>query len=132
MISQFLTSLTWHQVGVQKYVLDAFLSYQSALLGRVVTVPKGFQTDAESCPRWLPIINSLFGNIADQPAVVHDWFYFNAEVTRKKADQVLLEAMKVVKIPAWRRQGVYWGLRLGGWTAWNEHRRLGHPDTVKL
>ena len=123
----FLSPLSWHQVGVQHYVLDASLRYYSRILGRVIEVKAGFNTDAESCPRWLPIINSLFGNIADQPAVVHDWLYFTSEVSRKKADQVLLEAMCVVGIPAWRRQGVYWGLRIGGWAAWNAHRQLGHP-----
>lgn len=132
MKSEFLTPLTWHQVGVQKYIVDAPLRYASALLGRIIEVPAKFPTDAESCPRWLPVVNSLFGNIADMPAVIHDRLYFTAEVSRKKADQVLVEAMRVCGIPSWRRQGVYWGLRLVGWTAWNEHRKAGHPGTVPL
>lgn len=126
-MSKFLTPLCWHQTGVQQYVLDEPLVYQSDLLGLTITVPKDFQTDAESCPRWLPIINSLFGNIADEPAVVHDWLYYTAEVPRQMADKVLMEAMLIIPIPRWRCHGVYCGLRMGGWTAWNEHRKQGHP-----
>lgn len=126
-MSEFLTPLTWHQTGPQKYVLDAPISYRSDLLERIITVPSGFETDAESCPRWLPVINSLFGNIADEPAVIHDWLYYTAEVTRQQADRVLKEAMRTIPIPAWRCNGVYWGLRMAGWTAWNEHRKAGHP-----
>lgn len=126
-MAQFLTPLSWHQIGVQIYVLDAPLVYHSTRLKRDIVVPQGFVTDAESCPRWLPIINSIFGNIADMPAVVHDWLYYTAEISRKSADKELVDAMKTCGIPAWRRQGVYYGLRLGGWIAWNIHRFLGHP-----
>ena len=126
-MSQFLTPIVDHQIGPQLWQLDEDFKYGSDLLKRVLVVPKGFVTDYESCPRWMPIINSIFGDVADEPALVHDWLYYSAIVDRKTADLALLEAMRLIPgIPEWKMQGIYWGLRLGGWAAWNEHRRMGH------
>lgn len=125
----FLTDLTWRQIGVQSYIIRSPLVFRSAVLGMDITVPMGFITDGESCPRWLPVINALFGNIADEPAVIHDWLYYTAICSREDADKVLLEAMKTIpEFPAWRQYSVYYGLRAGGFYAWYEHRRLGHSS----
>lgn len=126
-MSAFLTSLCWDQIGVQSYILTAPLRYKSNLAEALIEVPAKFVTDGESCPRYLPIINSLFGNVAEEPAVVHDWLYYTAVYTRDMADKVLLEAMDLIPgLPAWRKNGIYYGLRVGGWWAWWQHRRAGH------
>lgn len=129
MPSGFITDLTWRDVGVHSYLVTAPLIYRSELLACEITVPAGFPTDGESCPRWLPIINSLFGDVADAPWVLHDWLYYIGKYGQKMSDQVGLEAMKTIPaIPAWRGYGIYYGLRLGGFMAWNEHRKAGHSE----
>ncbi len=64
--------------------------------------------------------------------MVHDWLYYAALMTRKMADDVLLEAMKLKGMSAWRCYPIYWGVRAGGWAAWNEHRKLGDPANGKF
>lgn len=129
-MSKFLTPLSDHQIGPKLWQLDADFKYESDLLGCVVTVPKGFITDYESCPIWFPIINSIFGGIADEPAVIHDWLYYCAITDRLRADQTLLEAMHLIPgLSEWKMRGIYEGLRLGGWYAWWQHRKAGHNST---
>lgn len=92
----------------------------------LITVPIGFYTDFESMFRWIPSLYALLGDIAHQPSVVHDWLYYSAITTRKMADDVYFEAMELIGIPAYKRYPIWWGLRVGGWRAWHEHRLLGH------
>ena len=56
---------------------------------------------------------------------MHDWLYYAALVPRDVADGVFLEAMAVLGISLWRRYLIYWGVRLGGWYAWNDHKKRG-------
>ena len=107
-------------------VCDHPFRYQSDIAGRMFTVPVGFFTDFASVPR-ISIIYEMLGDTAHEPAVVHDWLYYSALVPRDIADKVLLEAMIVFGIPVWRRWPIYWGVRLGGWYAWNDHRKKGDP-----
>lgn len=100
--------------------------YQSDLVPEVITVPVGFYTDFASVPR-IGIIYAMLGDCAHEPAVIHDWLYYSAITDRKTADNVLLEAMTAMNLPAWRRWPIYWGVRAGGWYAWNDHRKKGNP-----
>jgi hypothetical protein len=128
-MAQFLTPLSWHQTGPHTYVLDAPLVFESDVAHATITAPMGFPTDGESCPRCLPIINSLFGDCSNEGAVIHDLLYYANIVRRKKADLVLLEAMSLVPgMETWRKAGVYAGLRLMGWTAWRAHRKAHHSS----
>jgi hypothetical protein len=100
-----------------KWVLTAALIYQSDVAGRTFTVPKGFQTDLNSTPRW-PVVFWLFGASSSEAAAIHDWLYSSHEVTRAMADQVLREASAVTDVPAWRRWGIWAGVRVGGASHW--------------
>ncbi|MFA5377206.1 MAG: DUF1353 domain-containing protein [Dehalococcoidia bacterium] len=51
-------------------------------------------------------------------AVLHDWLYNCKVFSRKKSDQVFLEAMCVLKVAPWKRNLMYWGVRLFGFLAW--------------
>ncbi len=113
-------------------VADHDFRYESDLGARMFTVPVGFYTDFASVPRFLPLVYACLGDTAHEPAVVHDWLYYSALTTRKMADDILLEAMKVCGIPAWRYWPIYWGVRAGGCVAWNDHRIVGHPKVGKF
>ncbi len=98
----------------------------------IITVPVGFYTDFASVPRFMPLVYACLGDTAHEPAVVHDWLYYAAITTREIADDILLEAMKVRGMSPWRYYPIYWGVRAGGWMAWNQHRKDGHPKTGKF
>jgi hypothetical protein len=48
------------------------------------------------------------------------------------ADDVLFEAMGVIGLPFWRRYPIWWGVRIGGWYAWDTHRKTGDPLVGKF
>src|SRR5471032_1137669 len=96
------------------------LQYYSALLGRIITVEPGFLTDYASVPRY-PLLYWMFGDTSHMAAVIHDWLFHHHEVCDEAmANKVLLEAMAVEGIPAWRRAGIYAGVALGGKSSWEE------------
>lgn len=125
-MSQFLDALCVTEIDDRIFqVCDHAFRYQSDIAG-LLTVPVGFKTDFASVPR-IGIIYAMLGDTAHEPAVVHDWLYYSGLISRKESDQVLLEAMAVIGLPAWRRWPIYWGVRMGGWYAWNDHRKKGNP-----
>jgi hypothetical protein len=122
-MSQFLDPLCVTEIDDQVFQVCAHpFRYQSDLAQQTFEVPVGFYTDFASVPR-IGVIYAMLGDTAHEPAVVHDWLYYSALTTRALADQVLLEAMTVIGLPAWRRYPIYWGVRAGGWYAWNDHRK---------
>ena len=70
------------------------LVYESDAAVMTITVPVGFQTDFASVLR-LPVIYLMFGDKAHAPATVHDYLYRTGLVSRRTADDVFSEAMKV-------------------------------------
>lgn len=97
--------------------------YQSDVLGKTITVEPGFLTDFASVPR-VPVLYLLFGDTSHRAAVLHDWLYHHHEVCDEAtANLVLLEAAKVARIPAWRRLGIYLGVKIGGSSSWEEDGR---------
>jgi len=101
--------------------LASELVYYSELLGTTVVVPIGFPTDLGSIPKVLQGIFPKDGK-ATYGYVVHDYLYKYGMVSRDLSDDVLEEAMEVLGVSAWRRKCVRFGLKVGGWKAWNEHR----------
>ena len=79
----------------------------------MIEVPAGFETDFASVPR-VPVAYWLFGDVAHEAAVVHDFLYSTAAVPRETADKVLLEAMEVTGVASWRRMPIYWAVRRFG------------------
>ncbi len=132
-MAKFLSKLTTTEISDSIFaVAYKPLVYQSDLLVQIITVPVGFFTDFASVPRWVPMVYACLGDTAHEPAVVHDWLYYAAITNRRHADDILLEAMAVCGIPSWRRYPIYWGVRIGGWKAWNEHRKVGNPKDGKF
>lgn len=112
--ARFLTPLVVVHVSDRIKRLAYPLEFMSVKLGGVITVPVGFETDFASVER-LPLAYWLFGGVADEAAVVHDWLYSGRmSVTRKQADEVFHEAMKASGVAAWRRYPMTWAVRLFG------------------
>ena len=116
MSSRFLTPLRVERID-GKWMLTEPLSYYSLSLDRIITAPVGFWTDFASVPR-IPIAYLLFGDIAHEPAVIHDYLYAIGWPSRRIADRVLLEALESVGASRWRRWAMWAAVRVGGWAAW--------------
>ncbi len=105
--------------------------------GTTITIPAGFVTDFASSPRLFWPVVSPWGKWGEA-AIVHDWLYrekkvtrhspygtalgavsvSSRSVTRKRADDIFLEAMTVLGVAPWRRKLMYFGVRAFGWLAW--------------
>ena len=85
----------------------------------VFVVPAGFQTNLASIPRALRWLFTVNDN-SRQASVVHDYLYGNAWHPRKQCDKYFYEAMLCSQVPKWKAKLMYWGVRAGGWAAWNK------------
>lgn len=131
-MAKFLDVLEVTEISDSVFAIaDHPFRYQSDTAIQIITVPMGFYTDFASVPR-LGIIYAMLGDRAHEPAVVHDWLYYAAITDRKMADDVLLEAMGVMDLPWWQKWPIFIGVRAGGWKAWNDHRKSGHPEAGKF
>lgn len=109
--------------GDSVWVLDTPLNYESDLLGLII-VPAEFETDLASVPR-VPFVYEYFGNRAHREAVIHDYLYRIDSVpqaTYSQANDVFFEAMKCRDKGVVVRYGMWWGVVLGGWTAYHKKR----------
>lgn len=132
-MSKFLTALTTECIddlaasgrGIWR-IVEPFV-YQSDLLGKTIVVEPGFLTDYASVPR-VPVAYLLFGDTSHRAAVLHDWLFHHHDVCDEQtANLVLLEASKVEGIPAWRRFGIYLGVKIGGYSSWEaDGAGIGH------
>ena len=118
-MSKFLTKLEVEKVkeaggmfGRATWLLLEPLVFQSDVLATTLIVPAGFVTDFASVPRIGPLYD-LAGDTGHASATVHDWLCRSKTIPRNRADKVFLEALKVEGVPSWRRNMMYYGVRIG-------------------
>lgn len=112
-MSAYITPVDLRLIGRKRWRVLSGLEYQSDLLGRVVHVPQGFETDLDSVPR-LPLVYLIAGEQAPASAVVHDWL-LETETPWALSAKVFREAMAVEGVPAWLRALMYSAVRAHGW-----------------
>lgn len=78
-----------------------------------IVVHAGFVTDLASIPRAFWSVLPPHGKYA-KAAVLHDWLYTNGIGSKRYADDVFNEAMKVLRVPSWKRAVMYRAVRLFG------------------
>jgi hypothetical protein len=100
--------------GRGTWKIKSTLLYQSDIIKGQISVPVDFVTDFASVPR-IPIFFDLFGDIASEAAVVHDYLYKTGIYSRKISDKILKEAAIATGCPNWQALGLYIGVRLFGW-----------------
>ena len=113
-----LTAYRWEILGRFSYDVG----FENS--GEKIVVPIGYITDFASVPRalwWLLPQWGRYGNAA----VIHDWLYTCKWYPRRRADEIFLEGMKVLKVVAWQRCLMYGMVRLFGWYAWKRARSWG-------
>jgi len=90
--------------------------------GNIINVPIGTYTDFASIPRTLWAVFPRWGKYGNA-AVIHDWMYWDQSRTRKEADDIFLEGMEVLQVPAWKRRAIYSAVRTFGRIAWNSNQK---------
>ena len=130
-MAKFLTELegSLRSDSDKIWVVHSPLIYRSDILIvdenlGMITVPVGFETDFASVPR-VPFVYEFFGDRAHREAVIHDYLYRIDSVpqaTYSQANNVFFEAMKLRGKGFVVRYGMYWGVVLGGWTAYHKKK----------
>ena len=103
------------------------LAYQVGddVCGFVVVVPADFVTDLASVPRPFWRIVPICDEEYREPVVVHDWLCTAyPKVSRRVADAILYDAMRVKGCCAFHLLTVYYGVRFGA-TWYAMWRRIG-------
>lgn len=88
----------------------------------IITIPEGFETDFASVPQILWSVIPPWGKYG-KAAVLHDYLYKSGIFERGRCDDIFLEAMEVLDVSWIKRKIIYRGVRMGGWIAWNSHRK---------
>ena len=102
--------------------------------GTEYVIPAGFQFDGASIPKFLRTFFSPVGVLLIG-GLVHDYAYkyktllevnknkTMGELTQKRADEIFRDINIVVNGFYTMNRLAYWSLRLGGFVAWNGHRK---------
>lgn len=134
---RFLEPLHVEFIDGHEWLLCTSFEYRLEPQGpEFVRVGAGFRTDFASIPRGLWNLWPPTGSYTPA-ALIHDCLYKTAYVSvddgsirwidRKEADDIFLEAMKVLSVGRFTRRCIWLGVRSGGWVAWNKHRKAqGH------
>ena len=102
--------------------------------GTEYVIPAGFQFDGASIPKFLRTFFSPVGVLL-MGGLVHDYAYkyktllkvdkkdTMGELTQKKADEIFRDINIIVNGFYTMNRLAYWSLRIGGFVAWNGHRK---------
>jgi len=107
-----------------KNLYELVTAFHTIIDGIEVDIPEGFIFDGASVPRFLwSIIGSPYLPQYIGAGLVHDYLYRTGIVSRKKADQIFYDLLRDNKVSKFYARKMYWGVRFGGWKAWNKHRK---------
>ena len=119
-----LSTRNWELTKDWKYNID----------GKEYIIPAGFTFDGASIPKFLRTFFSPVGVLLIG-GLVHDYAYkyktllkvnkkdTMGELTQKKADEIFRDINIIVNGFYTMNRLAYWSLRLGGFVAWNGHRK---------
>ena len=118
-------------LGTRNWVILKDFKY--TLNGTEYVIPKGFTFDGASIPKFLHTFLSPVGVLL-LGGLVHDYAYKYAALQPKKGALLLLDQKKADEIFRdinieingfyFMNYLAYWSLRLGGFMAWNKHRKV--------
>lgn len=123
-MSQFTTPFVGELVGKNLWRVKEPFEYHigSYPSDEIVSVTVGFRTDFASIPRIFWAIISPVDKHG-KAAVLHDFLYAEALYSRKRSDEIFLEAMDVLGVNDTKKYIMYYMVRIFGWYAWWKCRR---------
>jgi len=119
-----LSTRNWVLTDDWKYNID----------GEEYVIPSGFQFDGASIPKFLRSFFSPVG-VLMIGGLVHDYAYkyktllkknkkdTMGDLTQKRADEIFRDINIIVNGFYTMNRLAYWSLRIGGFVAWNGHRK---------
>ena len=118
-------------LSTRNWVIVEYWKYN--LNGNEYVIPAGFQFDGASIPKFLRTFFSPVGVLL-LGGLVHDYMYKYTAckpskkgslllVDQKKADQIFRDINIEVNGFYFMNYLAYWSLRIGGFVAWNGHRK---------
>lgn len=116
-MSAFTKPLILEYLDGRNWSVREEFDFASEQAERIIRVPRRFLTDFASVPRFFWRILPPTGAYG-KAAVIHDYLYRTGSAPRALADAVFLEGMTVLNVPAWKRQTMYWAVRLFGGLAY--------------
>jgi len=124
-LSQFTTNFKGELIGKNLWKnIEQFQYHVGCYPSKeVITVPIGYITNFASVPRIFWAIISPIDNHA-KAAVIHDYLYDTGYYTRKRSDEIFLEALNVLDVKPWKKYCLFYGVRLGSWYKWRQLRRM--------
>ena len=126
----FKMILMW-LLGVRHWEIAKDFEYE--INKQKFVIPAGFKFDGASIPKFLHTFLSPVGVLL-LGGLVHDYAYKYAALLPKKGELLLLDQKKADEIFRdinieingfyFMNYLAYWSLRLGGFMAWNKHRKV--------
>ena len=128
----FFKGIIMWLLGTRNWVI--LKNFKYTLNGTEYVIPKGFTFDGASIPKFLRTFFSPVGVLL-MGGLVHDYMYKYAAckpadkkgqlllVDQKRADEIFRDINIEVNGFYFMNYLAYWSLRLGGFVAWNGHRK---------
>lgn len=113
------------------WLVVAPITWKIGDTGQSITVPAGFVTDFASVPRALCTLLPSTDRYL-KAAIVHDFLYWDQTCTKDEADALLFAAMIESKVPTWKRQAIYAGIRIGGLRAWQTNKQDRERGLIRV
>lgn len=117
---RFLSDLRYENIVGRPYWwrLTQDLVFESERADYLIVVPAGTEMNLTSIPRPLWSVWPPHSPKYAPGAAVHDYLYATKPLSRRQADLIFRDAMKVLGVPWWQRSAFYFAVRAGGWKAW--------------
>jgi len=125
-LSQFTTNFKGELIGKNIWInLEQFVYHVGSYPSKeIIIVPIGYITDFATVPRIFWTVISPVDRHA-KAAVIHDFLYDYPECySRKEIDEIFLEALNVLDIKSWKKNCLFYGVRLFSWYRWWQLRRI--------
>ena len=95
-------------------------SFRFSVNGNAYLISPGYWWDGASIPKFAwSLIGSPWDDDIYLAALIHDILYATHLYTRQKADQIMLDLLKMCGVGLIKRQMIYRNLRAFGWIAYN-------------
>lgn len=116
-----LTNLFTEKIDSNLWRLTKPLVFKGSKFG--ITVVTNFITDGASRPQTLGSLCNRMSGPEAEAAVLHDWLYSKDSgyvYNREQSDQIFYDAMIDGGVNKIRAKAIYWGVRLGGGSAFKK------------
>ena len=129
----FWSAVIMWLLGGRRWEISKDFVYE--LNGVKYVIPKGFTFDGASVPKFLATFLSPVGVLL-LGGLIHDYAYKYAALkpalqrssllvlNQKQADKIFRDINIEVNGFYFLNYLAYWALRIGGWVAWNKHRKV--------